>query len=121
MTKFTYKLETLQGKQAKDAEEFLVLIRKGCNKNNPASALKYFFNDEKTKALINENNWDEVFEYWEPCTKKGGYPNWAHSVLADFLYLLDIKFWNYFTKDIKYYSDAEGFWLLGIEEVEDYE
>ena len=120
MSKLIYKPETRYANQAKDAEEFLMLLRnRHEDAYNPVKALEYFFNDEKTKELVEKDNWDEVFDYWESCLKKGRFANWIPDILADFLYLLGIKFWEYFTKDASYYRSKAGLWLEGIEEIKD--
>lgn len=63
--------------------------------------LKDFFDDPKIQELLSDNDWEEIFNYWTPHYKNhpGNHANWTAGVLARFLWLANINFWDYLPKE----------------------
>ena len=108
---FKYRLETPDAKRTGEIKGFLSSIDRyyGLDRydisDKPSLCLAEFFDDEGTKALVEAENWDGVFAYWEPFLAAHDKTNWVCDILGDFLYLLDIHFWEYFTQPLSHYSD----------------
>lgn len=71
------------------AEEFL----KAYDLNLEIS-IKNFFGDSKIQKLVLDNNWEKIFYEWRGKHPANEY-NWPVSILAMFLWLAGIDFWNY--------------------------
>lgn len=70
---------------------------------SPINTIKRFLNNPQIQELIQQNDWDTIFEKWELHLPELGFTDyvwWAAFCLGDFLYYAGIDFWNYLSEDI---------------------